>query len=73
MKKEDLCQIGSRLREAREEKHLTQAELAQKVNKAVSYVEMIERGERNVSFETFIDILKVLGVTADSILCDVID
>ena len=73
MTNKDLCRIGSRLREARQAKHLTQAQLAEMLDRSTAYIGMIERGKRLPSLMTFLDILEVLEVTADSILCDVVN
>ncbi len=73
MTKKDLCRIGRRLRKAREAKDLTQEQLAELVDKSAAHVGLIERGERVPSLATFLDIISVLEVTADEILCDVVD
>lgn len=67
----DLGKIGLNIHDARIKKSWRQEDLAEKVNKSVSYIGMIERGERIPKLETFINIINVLGVSADEILCDV--
>lgn len=67
----DLGKIGLNIHDARIKKSWRQEDLAEKVNKSVSYIGMIERGERVPKLETFINIINVLGVSADEILCDV--
>lgn len=67
----DLGKIGLNIHDARLKKSWRQEDLAEKVNKSVSYIGMIERGERVPKLETFINIINVLGVSADEILCDV--
>ncbi len=69
----NMCRIGSRLKKARVAKHLTQEQFAELVGLSVGYIGMIERGTRMPSFATFLDIIEVLEVTADDILCDVVD
>ncbi len=69
----NLRRIGSRLKKARVAKHLTQEQFAELVGLSVGYIGMIERGTRMPSFATFLDMLSVLKVTADSILCDAVD
>lgn len=69
----NLRRIGSRLKKAREAKHLTQEQLAEMVDKSTSQIAFIERGERAPSLPTFLDIISVLEVTADEILCDAVD
>ena len=68
----ELRRIGSRLREARKEQHLTQEQLAEMVDKSAAYIGMIERGKRMPSLITFLDIVEVLETTADAILCDAV-
>ncbi len=69
----NLCRIGSRLKKARVAKHLTQERFAELVGLSAGYIGMIERGTRMPSFATFLDMLSVLKVTADFILCDAVD
>lgn len=40
----DLCLIGSMLRQARTEKNLTQAQLAEMIDRSTAYIGLIERG-----------------------------
>lgn len=68
----ELRRVGSRLKKAREEKHMNQVQLAELVHLTDSYIGMIERGERTPSLETFLNIINVLDVTADYILCDTV-
>lgn len=68
----ELRRIGSRLRKAREEKHLTREQLAELVNLTDGYIRMIECGERTPRLGTFLNIISALEVTADYILCDVV-
>ncbi|WP_315852386.1 helix-turn-helix domain-containing protein [Telmatocola sphagniphila] len=44
-----LFQLGSRIREIREKKGLTQAELAEKCQLHRTFIGSVERGERNLS------------------------
>ena len=69
----DLLNISSRLKKARVAKHLTQERFAELVGLSAGYIGMIERGTRMPSFATFLDMLSVLKVTADFILCDAVD
>ena len=73
MTHKDLCRIGSRLRKAREARELTREQLAEMVDLTDNYIGMLERGERMPKLATFMDIIEVLEVTADDILCDVVD
>lgn len=69
----DLRDIGKRIREKRLSKSWSQEELAEKLNLSVTYVGMIERGEKFPRLETFIKIVNVLEASSDELLVDVID
>ncbi len=69
----NLRRIGSRLKKAREAKHLTQEQFAELVGLSAGYIGMIERGIREPRLATFLDMISVLEVTADEILCDAVD
>lgn len=69
----NLRRIGSRLKKARVAKHLTREQLAEMLDLSDCYIGMLERGERMPKLATFLDIIEVLEVTADEILCDVVD
>lgn len=55
-------EVGKRLKKAREEKDLTQLEVADKVNISVNYYARIERGEVSPSLETLKDIMRILKI-----------
>lgn len=65
--------IGKNIRKYRLAKKMNQDELAEKVELSQNYIGMIERGEKNPSLETFITLLNALGVSADMVLCDVVE
>lgn len=62
MKSEEAIKIGKQLRKAREAAGLTQAELAKGTDITATYYAMVERGEKNISYEKMQRILKVLGI-----------
>lgn len=62
--------IGKRIKEERKRKLMRQEDLAERTNKLVTYIGMIERGERIPGLSTFIEIVNALDTTADEILCD---
>jgi len=62
MKSEEAIKIGKQLRKVRESAGLTQAELAKRVDITATYYAMVERGEKNISYEKMQRILKVLGI-----------
>jgi transcriptional regulator with XRE-family HTH domain len=68
----DLKAIGHRIKQAREAKGLTQAQLAEKVGLSVSHISVIERGIKTPKLETLVDILNVLKVDANFVLTDVL-
>jgi transcriptional regulator with XRE-family HTH domain len=60
--------IGKRIKEIRLENDLTQAELAEKSNLAVSYISRIESGKKNASLKSLVKLGNSLGVTVDTFL-----
>ena len=50
--------IGLLLRDARELKHLTQAELAEKVDKKREYISRVENNGSNLTLKTLFDIVE---------------
>lgn len=54
--------FGKKIKEAREKKKLTQAEVAQKVGLNTNYYAVIERGEVTTSIENIEKICKALGI-----------
>ena len=69
----DLSAIGSRIKAARERKHLTQEDLAAIVDLRPTHISVIERGVKPPKLETFVNIANALGVSADMLLQDVVD
>ena len=62
--------MGRRIRRKRQEKGLTQVQLAKKVNLSPSYYGHIERGTRTPSLETLVLIANELMTGTDVILRD---
>ena len=61
MKKQSLqAVIGSRIRAARQAKDWTQTELGDKAKLSVSYVSMLERGDRTPHLDTLVAVSTVL-------------
>ena len=54
--------IGARVKEARLNKKLTQAQLAEAIDKAFETISNIERGKTYPNFQTLWDISQVVGV-----------
>ena len=64
--------IGKNIRTYRMKKKLRQEDLAELTELSVTYIGMVERGEKIPALETFIKILNALEVSADVILADVL-
>lgn len=69
----DLSPIGSRIKAARENKKITQEDLAVLLDMSTTHISVIERGVKPPRLETFIRIANVLGVSSDYLLMDLID
>lgn len=57
----DLQRLGDALREARTAAGLTQQELAARAGVSLSYISMLEKGQRNVTLSTLDSIAQALG------------
>ena len=69
----ELSSIGKNIRKYRQQTKMRQEDLAEKTGLSVNYIGMIERGDKIPALDTFIAIVNALGVSADMILCDVVD
>ena len=63
-----LTRFATNVRRLREKKKFSQKSLADKVGISVSYVSMLERGQRSPPLETIEKMAKALGVPAASLL-----
>jgi len=63
-----LSDFGSRLKREREKQGLTQQALAKKANTKQDYIAQIERGSRNPSLRTLMNILSSLDISADYLI-----
>ena len=70
MEDEILIKLGSRIREIRLKRQLTQAELADKCGCNRNYVSMLERGERNPSYKSLVMIASGLGVKVQKLVTE---
>ena len=66
--REEYKRVGSRIREIRLQKHMSQAVLAEKANINLSHVSDIENGKSTLMLPTFIRITEALQVSADVLL-----
>lgn len=65
--------IGQNIRKYRQLKKMRQEDLAERTGLSANYIGMIERGDKIPALDTFITITNALGVSADMLLCDVVD
>ena len=65
--------IGQRIAQYRKANKLTQEQLAEAVGLTTHHLSAIERGASGVRIEVLVQIINILGCTADDIFCDVID
>ena len=66
----DKKDLGQRIRFLRTEANLTQEELAEKADISPVYLREVERGQKVMGIDKFINIVKALGVSADYVLCN---
>jgi len=60
--------IGQQVKNARNKKQISQAELAEQIDISVPYISRIETATKNVSLEVLVSIANILGVTVDFLL-----
>ena len=66
----DKKRFGQRLQKMRKERHITGEQLAEMTNLSTTYIRQLENGMRLPSLPVFVDIINVLGCTADALLAD---
>lgn len=67
MPNNDLPVLGERLKKARKDCGLTQEQLAERSGLSTRHIAKIEKGDVNPSFEVLSTLVKMLGVSFDSI------
>ena len=65
-----MLEIGNRIKRFREEKNLTQQELADMIFKSKSSIEKYESGSSNVTLSALLDISKALNIAPSALLDD---
>ena len=65
--------LGSRVKEARKLRGLTQEQLAERTDLSTTHISNIENGNTTPSLQAIVDIANALSVTSDTILCDHLD
>ena len=69
----DYTTIGKNLRTYRKQRNLTLEQLAERAGLSPNYIGILERGEKLPSLETLLTLLNQLNVSADMVLCDVLN
>ena len=69
----ELLTIGQNIRKYRLKKGIRQEALAEQLDLSPNYISMMERGEKLPSLPTLIQLANALDVTADMLLCDVLN
>ena len=64
----DYINLGIRIKQKRTELKLTQEKLAEKAKISTAYMGQVERGERRLSLENFVNIANALGCSTDELL-----
>lgn len=68
----DMIAIGSRIKAAREQAHLTQEDLAEIIDISPTHMSVIERGVKTPKLDTFVKIANALNLSSDALLQDVV-
>ena len=64
----DYTIIGQRIKKARQVKHLTQEDLAEKLDVSVAFLSRIERGNTHINLKRLTQICDILEITEGQIL-----
>ena len=64
--------LGKKIKEYRLKNHLTQEELAEKLDISVKYISRIENGSGGVKLETLINAMNLLGIVPNVAFSDLI-
>lgn len=65
--------VGSNIKMIRLAKGMTQEQLAERLNRSVNFVSLIELGKSGMSVPTIIDICNVLDVSSESLFKGLLD
>ena len=60
--------LGKRIQKIRKNKHISQADLAVRIEKSSGYISYLECGTKVMSLDTFVSIANALAVSADMLL-----
>ena len=64
--------FGRRMQKIRKVKHLTQEELAFRMNKSTRFISDLERGARKPNLNTLLDLINSLEITPNELFCDIL-
>ena len=67
-----MVEFSQRLKQLRKEKHLTQAQVAERIGVTASMVSSYETDIRLPSYEVLVKIATLFGVTVDYMLCPIV-
>lgn len=65
--------VGNNIKTIRLSRGMTQEQMAEKLNRSVNFVSLIELGKSGMSVPTIIDICNVLDVNSDSLFKGLLD
>ena len=66
----DYMSIGKKIKASRALRHMTQAELAERVGFSDVYISYIENGKKRTSLDAILKIVNALGISLDSLVYD---
>ncbi|MBQ1240651.1 MAG: helix-turn-helix transcriptional regulator [Lachnospiraceae bacterium] len=69
----DYIALGSRIKEARKNKGLTQEQLAELADLSTTHISNIENAKKIPSLQSIVSIANALSATVDALLCDNLD
>ena len=72
-KENTLKVIGQNIKRIRLLKNLTQEGLAEKLDKSINFISLIERGESGISIATIIDICNILDIEPNSLFNGIVN
>jgi transcriptional regulator with XRE-family HTH domain len=66
--RKDLIDLGMKIKSVRESMNLTQEQFAQKCGMSKNYIGMLERGERNPSYLTLVQIASKININLQKLI-----
>lgn len=65
--------IGNNMKTIRLSRGITQEQMAEKLNRSINFVSLIELGKSGMSVETIVDICNILDISTESLFKGLID